>query len=224
MIEKADKEINYRIAKWIVRNMEKDQLIGADEVETVWNGLIALYEPPTRCIEIVGSSMKDVSGTSLTTYSGTTVCGTCGELFGIRPWHGSRVWSCLESARTGHKCKNTHIHDYALRYFLRESMMALYMERSRAFKPLRELLGETVRDDQREKLLRSYMSGFPKMDIDVLTDGEPAFIVDQVIVYRENYMDILFANGQHHKQEIRPYSPKRGWWSLGTGVWKERTA
>ena len=51
MLKDAHKEVEYRLAKWIIRNLEQEQLLLPDEIEAIWRELLSLYDPPTRSIE-----------------------------------------------------------------------------------------------------------------------------------------------------------------------------
>ena len=38
------REVDYRLAKWIIRN--KEQLLEPDEIEEIWRELLSFYAPP----------------------------------------------------------------------------------------------------------------------------------------------------------------------------------
>ena len=42
----ANAEINYRLAKWLICNLQDNGLIDKDEVIVVWQKLIEHYQPP----------------------------------------------------------------------------------------------------------------------------------------------------------------------------------
>ena len=57
MLENTDKEVDYRLAKWIIRNMEKEQLLTPDEIEAIWQELLSFYDPPMKSIETVSGGI-----------------------------------------------------------------------------------------------------------------------------------------------------------------------
>ena len=57
MLKDAHKEVEYRLAKWIIRNLEQEQLLLPDEIEAIWRELLSLYDPPTRSIEVVAGTL-----------------------------------------------------------------------------------------------------------------------------------------------------------------------
>ncbi len=56
MIKNSKREVEYRLAKWVIRNLEVKQLLAPDEIRLIWQGLIDYYDPPTR-------SAENISGT-----------------------------------------------------------------------------------------------------------------------------------------------------------------
>ncbi|MBR1710129.1 MAG: hypothetical protein IJ719_15080 [Clostridia bacterium] len=58
MLSNAQNEVDYRLAKWIVRNMEKEQILTPDEIKTIWRELLTRFEPPTRSIETVTGTIR----------------------------------------------------------------------------------------------------------------------------------------------------------------------
>ena len=58
--EPGSRELDYRLSKWILKNVE--QLLEPDEVKNVWLELLSLYNPPTRSIENVSGSTNNPLG------------------------------------------------------------------------------------------------------------------------------------------------------------------
>ena len=58
MLKNAQKEVDYRLCKWIFRNLEKEQLITPDEITAIWRELLSLYDPPTKSIETVTDTFR----------------------------------------------------------------------------------------------------------------------------------------------------------------------
>ena len=54
-----EKEAGYRLAKWIILNMEKDGCITADELRLAWINLAGYYEPPFLEVENLEGSIGD---------------------------------------------------------------------------------------------------------------------------------------------------------------------
>lgn len=53
MLKNAHQEVEFRLAKWIFRNMEQEQILKPDEVRKIWQELLSVYDPPTRSVEVV---------------------------------------------------------------------------------------------------------------------------------------------------------------------------
>ena len=62
MLSKPNQEIKYRLAKWIIANLEARKLLAPDEIETIWQQLLTAYEPPTRSVEVPCGSMLNPMG------------------------------------------------------------------------------------------------------------------------------------------------------------------
>lgn len=58
MLKNAHQEVGFRLSKWIIRNLEKEQLLLPDEIEAFWRELLSLYDPPTKSIETVSGSVR----------------------------------------------------------------------------------------------------------------------------------------------------------------------
>ena len=54
-----EKEVGYRLAKWILLNMAKDGFITADELRLAWIKLAGYYEPPFLEVENLEGSIGD---------------------------------------------------------------------------------------------------------------------------------------------------------------------
>ena len=52
-------EINYRLAKWLICNLQDNGLIDKDEVIVVWQKLIERYQPPFKCVVVVDGNIGD---------------------------------------------------------------------------------------------------------------------------------------------------------------------
>ena len=62
MLSKPNQEIEYRLAKWIIANLEAKKLLSPDEIETIWQRLLTAYEPPTQSVEVPCGSMLNPMG------------------------------------------------------------------------------------------------------------------------------------------------------------------
>ena len=51
-------EIKYRLAKWIIKSLEEEQLLKPDEIEEIWKELLSFYAPPTAIVENVCGTMN----------------------------------------------------------------------------------------------------------------------------------------------------------------------
>lgn len=58
MLKNADKEVDYRLCKWIFRNLEKEQLLLPDEIKEIWRELLKKYDPPTKSLETVTETFR----------------------------------------------------------------------------------------------------------------------------------------------------------------------
>ena len=54
-----EKEVDYRLAKWLLLNMEKDGIITADELRLAWINIAEHYEPPFLEVENLDGSIGD---------------------------------------------------------------------------------------------------------------------------------------------------------------------
>ena len=54
-----EKEVDYRLAKWLLLNMEKDGIITADELRLAWINIAEHYEPPFLEVDVVGGAIGD---------------------------------------------------------------------------------------------------------------------------------------------------------------------
>ena len=54
------READYRLSKWILKNME--QFLTPDEIETIWTELLSFYEPVTASVENVCGTLDDPLG------------------------------------------------------------------------------------------------------------------------------------------------------------------
>ena len=59
-IENSRQELDYRLSKWILKNVE--QLLKPDEIEKIWTELLLHYSPPTASIENVSGSTSNPRG------------------------------------------------------------------------------------------------------------------------------------------------------------------
>ena len=63
-IQQADtrlkREVDYRLSKWIITNIE--QLLLPEEIEEIWRELLSFYSPPTASVENVCGSLSDPLG------------------------------------------------------------------------------------------------------------------------------------------------------------------
>lgn len=52
-------EVNYRLAKWILLNMEKDKLLTATEAHRAWEKIAEHYNPPFLEVEDFSCQIGD---------------------------------------------------------------------------------------------------------------------------------------------------------------------
>ena len=219
MTVKSKAEVEYRLAKWLLRNLEKQRLITSDEIRAIWQNLIEYYEPPTSCVEIVGGTF----GSSENLFKGRVFCGNCGNYYTVRPWHTTqRVWVCRESGKTGHVCRNTHIHDYAFRYQLKEIMLMLLKKHKDVLSICEWLLSAYVKNEPRKQSAIDYLRDIQKVGpIDLAEGREIMFMTERITVFPENTMEVDVVDGKKIRWELKPYSPSRGWWSSRTGYLRD---
>ena len=55
----TEAEMDYRLAKWLICNLQDNWLIDKDEVIVVWQKLIEHYQPPFKCVEVVDGNIGD---------------------------------------------------------------------------------------------------------------------------------------------------------------------
>lgn len=54
-----EKEVDYRLAKWLLLNMEKDGIITSDEMSLAWINISGHYEPPFLEVENLDGTIGD---------------------------------------------------------------------------------------------------------------------------------------------------------------------
>lgn len=54
-----EKEVDYRLAKWLLLNMEKDGIITADELRLAWINIAGRYELPFLEVENLDGKIGD---------------------------------------------------------------------------------------------------------------------------------------------------------------------
>ena len=54
-----EKEVDYRLAKWLLLNLEKDGIITSDELCLAWINIVEHYEPPFLEVENLDGSIGD---------------------------------------------------------------------------------------------------------------------------------------------------------------------
>ena len=59
MLSDPSSEIKYRLAKWIIANLEAKGLLTPQEIETIGERILSEYNPPTASVEVPCASMLD---------------------------------------------------------------------------------------------------------------------------------------------------------------------
>ncbi len=54
-----EKEVDYRLAKWVILNMEKDGVITSDELHLAWMNIAEYYDPPFLELENMDGMIGD---------------------------------------------------------------------------------------------------------------------------------------------------------------------
>ena len=54
-----EKEVDYRLAKWVILNMEKDGVITSDELDLAWMNIAEYYDPPFLELENMDEMIGD---------------------------------------------------------------------------------------------------------------------------------------------------------------------
>lgn len=54
-----EKEVDYRLAKWILACMKQDGIISDSEMQKAWKKIAKCYAPPFLEVEAVGGSIGD---------------------------------------------------------------------------------------------------------------------------------------------------------------------
>jgi hypothetical protein len=55
----ANAEINYRLAKWLICNLQHEGLLNKGEVIVIWEKLIEHYQSPFKCVEVIDGNIGD---------------------------------------------------------------------------------------------------------------------------------------------------------------------
>lgn len=63
MLTRTDQEVKYRLAKWVIKNLEAEQFLMPDEIEAIWRELLSLFDPPTQSVEVpCGNMLNPLQG------------------------------------------------------------------------------------------------------------------------------------------------------------------
>lgn len=54
-----ENEVNYRLAKWLLLNMEKDGVITSEEMHLAWMNIAGRYDPPFLEVECLEGEIGD---------------------------------------------------------------------------------------------------------------------------------------------------------------------
>ena len=57
MLTNPDQEVKYRLAKWVIANLEAQGLLTPDEIKRIWEDLLTVYKPPMQSVEVPCGSM-----------------------------------------------------------------------------------------------------------------------------------------------------------------------
>ena len=53
------KEVDYRLAKWILAGLQENELVSGDETKAIWQELLEAFDPPLRSIEVVTDRIEE---------------------------------------------------------------------------------------------------------------------------------------------------------------------
>jgi len=54
-----ESEVDYRLAKWLIANMERDGVITDSEMQEAWKMIADRYNPPFLAVDTVGGMIGD---------------------------------------------------------------------------------------------------------------------------------------------------------------------
>lgn len=55
------KEVDYRLAKWILAGLQEKELLTGNETKMIWQELLEEFDPPMRSTEIVTETVKEAA-------------------------------------------------------------------------------------------------------------------------------------------------------------------
>ena len=217
MLKNAVLEADYRLAKWIIRNLEKEQLLSHSEVKTVWEGLLSLLSPPNKSLEAVGGSIRSThqdESHDIVPFRRKTLCGNCGNFFAVQTWHNEdRVLKCWGRCQNEQFCSTkVHIYEYAFAFLITQFMLSLVSKRKGVIETCEKAVSLGVADKRRRSKALDYVRGITTVPPDRLEIGqEPAHIIEQITVFPDRCMKAEIIDGTKVSYKLKHYSPKQGW-------------
>ena len=171
---------------------------------------------------ITERNREDRRYSSTAAYAGKLVCGCCGNFYVTRIWHNvDDVWSCKARDIREVKCKNIHLYDYALHYYIKRIMVSLTKKRDCTIAQFIQIIERHVPSEERLEDIKRFLKGLSRENPDNLVEGdEPLYIFESITVGPGDYLTAKTFDGMLIKQEVKRYSPRRGWQKTPTKEYK----
>lgn len=218
MTKSTDHEVSYRLAKWVVRNMQEAGLLRQSEVKAVWADLLSCFPPPIACVEIVGCKIDGENNPRLLSLK--TICGVCGNRFVRRKWHcRDWMWGCKERYITGHSCTNVHLYDRAFEDLIKRIMLIMISRNPDIIETCKRLVDRYVKNRCRKEKAIQYLENHAQSNPEnVILGDEIVFILDCLILFPGNKTTAFIINAKNVSCKFPHYTPRYGRQSKARGT------
>ena len=209
------KEIRYRLAKWLVGDMVHKSMIGVDASKELVQQLQELYDPPFKCLDTLSDDIgdgfniadKDDWG-ARKIYRKKLYCEECGYAYGPKPIHSTDkyrkiVWVCGKRWNNGKTCNNrVIIHDKELVKALHQCGRELII-RYRIDRDISKILRGFKMN--RYSVLQRWMREWKAKDIKwcISDEHDLMLILDVVLVKVDGSLLFLFQDSSEVEYQLQ---------------------
>ncbi|MGN1381507.1 MAG: hypothetical protein ACI4W2_01675 [Eubacterium sp.] len=53
------REVDYRMAKWILAGLQENGLVNGEETKAIWQELLEAFDPPMRSVEVATEKIEE---------------------------------------------------------------------------------------------------------------------------------------------------------------------
>ncbi len=216
------REVDYRLAKWLLLNLQKDEILNSEQVPLALNAVAEYYTPPFLCVENLKGPIGDGAIVtpecrSRSIFGSRLVCGLCGEKFCFRVWHSTVsndvVWQCPGRVnKRPQKCMAyNNLYDAILHYAVHQIAMLLIYKRGIEWK-VEKAVNPILEDGERGKL-HKWLMGFHRRDIWGMQSDEDdlSIIIQNIVVMGDGSAEVYLIDGSIVQYQFPQYQPSHAW-------------